>query len=82
MRWEYLSVKLHEFGAEEAELKRHNEYWVSEYGLLPLMNSLGEDGWEAICQVGRDLIMRRIYDGPARKSRSAIVEMPEFAAKA
>lgn len=82
MRWEYLSVKMHEFGSEDAELKRHNEYWVSEYGLLPLLNSLGEDGWEAVCQVGRDLIFRRLYEGPPRKARSAVVEMAEFAAKA
>ena len=58
-RWEYLTVKLHEFGGEEAELKRHNEYWVSEYGMLAIMQKLGEEGWEAICTIGRDLVFKR-----------------------
>ena len=71
MRWEYLTVKLHEFGSEDAEEKRQNEYWVSEYGLLTLLNTLGEDGWAVVCQVGRDVVMQRLYDGAPRASRSA-----------
>ena len=71
MRWEYLTVKMHEFGLEDAEEKAHNEYWVSEYGLLTLLNSLGEDGWAVVCQVGRDVVMQRIYEGEPRPSRSA-----------
>ena len=72
VRWEYLSVKMYEFGSEEAEEKRHNDIWVSEYGLLPLLNKLGEDGWEAVCQVGRDVLLKRAYEGPPRDTRAAV----------
>lgn len=58
-RWEYLSIKLYEFGSDEAELKRPNEYWVSDYGLLTLLRQLGQEGWEVTCQVGKDLICKR-----------------------
>jgi hypothetical protein len=58
-RWEYLIIKLHEFGSEEGELKRPNEYWVSEYGMLQLLTKLGESGWEAACNIGRDLVLKR-----------------------
>ena len=71
-RWEYLSVKLHEFGSEEGELKRHNEYWVSEYGLLALIQRLGEDGWEATCQIGRDVIMKRPLAELSKDGRAAV----------
>jgi hypothetical protein len=72
-RWEYLTVKLHEFGGEEAELKRHNEYWVSEYGMLDIMHKLGEEGWEAVCTIGRDLVFKRpILD---TSSKSAVVDI-------
>ena len=72
-RWEYCAVKMYEFGSEEAEEKRHNDYWVSDYGLLPLLNKLGDEGWEAVCQVGRDVIMKRPYEGEARDH--AVVDM-------
>lgn len=74
-KWEYLTLKVYEFGSDEGEEKRINDWWVSEAGVLPLLNKLGEDGWEAITQVGRDLIMRRSYEGepPAR----AVVEVPK-----
>lgn len=71
-RWEYTSVKLHEFGSEEGELKRHNEYWVSEYGLLALLQKLGEDGWEASCQIGRDVILKRPFPDMAQDGRAAV----------
>ena len=71
-RWEYLSVKMYEFGSEEAEEKRHNDIWVSEYGLLPLVNKLGEEGWEAVCQVGRDLLLKRPFEGSAAEGRAAV----------
>ena len=58
-RWDYLSIKLYEFGSDEAELKRPNEYWVSDYGLLALLRQLGTEGWEVCCQVGKDLIGKR-----------------------
>jgi hypothetical protein len=58
-RWEYLIIKLHDFGSEEGELKRPNEYWVSEYGMLSLLTRLGESGWEATCNIGRDLVLKR-----------------------
>ena len=76
-RWEYLAVKLYEFGSEEAEEKRHNDYWVSDYGLLPLLNKLGEEGWEAVCQVGRDVILKRAYEGASRDFAIADVETRE-----
>jgi hypothetical protein len=72
-RWEYLVVKLHEFGSEEGEKKRHNEYWVSEYGMLLLLTRLGNEGWEAVCQIGRDLVMKRPAEGAVPES--AVVEM-------
>ena len=72
-RWEYLIIKLHEFGSEDGEKKRHNEYWVSEYGMLPLLTKLGEQGWEAVCQIGRDLVMKRPTE--AAVPDAAIVEM-------
>ena len=71
-RWEYLSVKLHEFGSEEGELKRPNEYWVSEYGLLALIQRLGEEGWEAACPIGRDMIMKRPYPDIPKDGRAAV----------
>jgi hypothetical protein len=71
-RWEYLTVKVYDFGSEEAELKRHNDYWVSESGFLPLISRLGTEGWEAVCQSGRDLVMKR----PADDSKEhAVVDM-------
>ena len=76
-RWEYLAVKMYEFGSEEAEEKRHNDYWVSDYGLLPLLNKLGEEGWEAVCQVGRDVIMKRQYSGAPRDQVIADVSARE-----
>jgi len=72
-RWEYLIIKLHEFGSEEGEKKRHNEYWVSEYGMLLLLTKLGEQGWEAVCQIGRDLVMKRPSEGAVPDA--AVVEM-------
>jgi len=60
--WEYMAVKLYEFGSDEAELKRPNEYWVSDYGMLPLLRQLGEDGWEVACAVGKDVILKRQMD--------------------
>jgi hypothetical protein len=71
-RWEYLIVKLHEFGSEEGEKKRHNEYWVSEYGMLSLLTRLGDEGWEAVCQIGRDLVMKRMVEAGAA---AAVVDM-------
>ena len=73
-RWEYLTVKMHEFGSDEAELKGHNEYWVSEYGLLKVMHKLGGEGWETVCTFGRDLIFKRpIMEG----AKSAVVEVDD-----
>ncbi len=72
-RWEYLAIKVYEFGSEEAEEKRPNEYWVSDYGLLPLLKKLGEHGWEAVCQVGRDVIMKR--PGQSSSSDTAVVDV-------
>ena len=57
--WEYMAIKLYEFGSDEAELKRPNEYWVSDYGMLPLLRQLGDEGWEVACAVGKDLILKR-----------------------
>ena len=71
--WEYMAVKLYEFGSEEAEMKRPNEYWVSDYGVLPLLQELGDQGWEVACSVGKDLILKREAD--TDRSNRAVAEV-------
>ncbi len=76
-RWEYMAVKLYEFGSDEAELKRPSEYWVSDYGLLPLLHQLGEEGWELTCAVGRDVLLKR----PADRSERIVADVARAAGR-
>lgn len=77
-RWEYLSVKLHDFGDDSGEMKRPGEYWVSEYGMLDLVQRLGSEGWEVVCNVGTTLMFKRPLEGASKK---AVVGMQAAAAK-
>lgn len=79
-RWEYLTAKIHEFGGDEAEVRRPGEYWVSEYGLLDLLQKLGGEGWEAVCNVGRDIIFKRETTAANPKKVAATVAIPALKA--
>ncbi|MEA2553357.1 MAG: hypothetical protein QOJ65_1533 [Fimbriimonadaceae bacterium] len=57
--WEYLTVKLYDYGSPEGEEKNPKDFWVTPDGLLALMDRLGAQGWEAVTRAGVDVIMKR-----------------------
>lgn len=52
-------IKVWEFGSPQGEEKRPKDWWVSIEGLVPLMDRLGAQGWEAFGISGTDVMMKR-----------------------
>jgi hypothetical protein len=81
VRWEYATVKLYDYGSPEGETKRPKDIWVSPDGLLPILDKLGADGWEAFAIYNTDVLLKRPAEVGATASKSAVAAVPETAGK-